>query len=109
MAKKYIVTALIANEDWVGARSFVGTDVECSEWVHKMGQFYHIDAMTKELTKEGGPFYSPMRARIKDKRKKRVVQKQDEEIPKYLTDPEDEVQEMYNGKDEKNEREMEEV
>ena len=28
MAKKYIVTALIADEDWVGARSFVGTDVD---------------------------------------------------------------------------------
>lgn len=98
MAKKYIVTALIANEDWVGARSFVGTDVECSEWVHKMQEYYHIDEMRAEL--KDGPFYSPMRARIKDKRKKKVVQKQDEEIPKYLTDPEDEVQEMYDRKDE---------
>ena len=108
MAKKYIVTALIANEDWVGARSFVGTDVECSEWVHKMEEFYHVDAMVKELTKEGGPFYSPMRARVKDKKKKRVVQKQEEDIPKFLTDPEDDVQEMY-GEDDNDGKEVDEV
>ena len=106
MAKKYIVTALIADEDWVGARSFVGTDVECSEWVHKMQEVYHVDEMRAEL--KDGHFYSPMRARVKDKRKKKVVQKQDEEIPKYLTDPEDDVQEMC-GEDENNGDEMEEV